>query len=371
MSEDLYLELIQSIKNVFSSDYSTKELSDFCETSYTAMHELRHHKRDFMSAGLKICLALYRFAVLHHLNEEYLKKEKKKGSYHVVNLSVPMNRIIVAQNPLDLFAYGFLKITWPEEEYLQNNFQLKRLQISDRVFTTHSNILYDCSDFDLSFKCGYNGTGPNNFLTFLKNYSAIDEEQLKDIIFHNDVVEYNFKTDTISGFSSKILNKKIDLYFQNKKLIIVLRNYINPFLQKSSQKLTLEDAASDILFLEDILSNNYGLSVEPRCIRYIPECVHREKEIYLLDNKIRGNLQPENHIHIVLEYDEFEIWIPYSLYQFKGDIFSNEEILSFVNSMNLAIHKNEEGFLQSIIHSYKSIDDVQTLVVRKKDSLSS
>ncbi len=355
MSEDLYLELIQSIKNVFNSDYSTTEISNFCETSYTAISELRRYKRDIMSAGLKTCLALYRFAVLHHINEEYLKKEKKKGSFHTITLPVPMNRIVVAQNPLDLFAYGFFKITYPNHEFISNSNELTRLETSDSVFLSSLNRIYHCDDFELNFKCGYTGTGPKNFVSFLENHSKINKKELEDIIFNHMVVEYNLSTDTLTGYPSLISNKNIELYFYNRKLIIVLKDYCNSLLFKKSKNLKLVESVNDILFFQDMLNKHYGFSVEMRNVLYIPECVHSEEGLYTLSNPRRA-LYPEDDIFIVLEYDEFEIWLPYNLCQTKGDIFSNEEMVQFLNHLGITID-------YAPVNKRKLIEDIQVLPI--------
>lgn len=356
-------ELTKSIENVLNSDFSSKELSEFCNVSYTTINELRSGKRDINNSGLHLCLKLYRFALNNNLADSFFVKESRKGNSPYVTLLTSMDKIFVSFNREDLFAYGMFKPN--HSTSLGNPNKLETIYPSDAVFVTKDGTLLECSDFGFQFKCRYGGTGPHNFLDFLKQYSTISEEELKEVIFSSDVVEYDFESDQIIGHPSKIPGGAVDFYWLNGKLIIKLNNYDNSIYARRNprqQEPTLESAASDIIYLATVLESQYNLSSELKDVLYVPR--NSSDSRYTL---YRGGLRFSNDIHIALQFDSYEIWLPYSIHQNKGDIFTNPEFSQFLNDLGIEYVPEKKGILTSFLAVQNPITDIQRLNINNLD----
>lgn len=354
-------ELIESIKNVLNSDFTSKEISDYCDISYTTINELRNGKRDLDKCSLQICRSLYSFATKNYLNQEFLDHERRKGHHKYIPLSLPIKRILVSLEPHDLFAYGILKITDTDSDYQKKTNTLEHLNISNSVFITDKGSVYDTSEFGYQFNCGYGGSGPTNLVQFLEKYSKLSTQELKEVIFNNSVVEYNFELDEITGFPSKIPGRSADFYLLNGKLIIVLNNFDNHINHPKRETLDLNSAAGDIQFLVSTLENYYGFSSQVNLIKYIPNAKVTNGSIYNR-NTYNRPIHYNNDIHIVFEFSDYEIWLPYCLYQTKGDIFMNEELYSLMQLLGIQ-YTPQKNALGMITQKYTPIEDIQELPI--------
>lgn len=361
---DLDYELTQSIKNVLNSDFSSKEISDFCNVSYTTINELRNGKRVLTNSGLQLCLALYRYSLNHNLNEQYLYEQSRKGSYNRVNLNTSMEKVIVSFDSENLFAYGLLKETSSTNIFPQSQHKLQRLYLSDSIFITDSGSILNCSDFGYQFKCRYGGTGPNNLLSFITKYSNISPEELKKTIFTSEVVEYDFKTDTITGRPAKIPSGSASFYSLDGKLIILLNNYDNSIsnFRRGGESLNLESAASDINFLKGIMHDYYDLSTKIKNILYIPK--HPRNSPYTFHKR---GLRTRNDVHIVIQFEEFEIWLPYSIHQTKGDIFNHVDFKLLLENLEINYNVEQQHAFASLFTRQKDIDEIQVLPIEYSD----
>lgn len=346
-----YFELFPSIKNVLNSDFTTKKLSDFCNVSSTSIADLRTGKRHLDNTSLQTALSLYRFSVQNNLNAEYLRAKDMKGKLSSIPLNLPLKKVTVSFAPLDLFSYGLFKQSDIKNEIPQNTNVLKKINLSTAVFTTKDDKLYDCYEFGYSFNCRYVGAGPNNFIRFIENFSNIDEKTLKEIVYANSVVEYDFQNDTITGYPSLIEGQPLTLLSLNEKLIIMLDKYNNSFNQSSRNSVNLKSALSDISFISDILDKNYDLDSELKTVCYIPK--EAQNDLHAL-NDLHSFERSDNGIQLVLEYTDFEIWIPYHIKHQKGDIAYNEEIRLFLDALGVPCTPLDISLTQKISNVLKS-----------------
>lgn len=341
MYDNFFLEIIQSARNVLNSNFSTKEISDKCNVSYTTISELRHEKRDIRKSNLEICNALYLFAKNNNLDQQFLNNEKMKGKFKHIPLSLQINQIVVSFEYYDLFAYGIFKEINNSTRISKPN-TLINLDISKSVFITNKEQIYDTYEFGHKFNCRYGGTGPNNLLRFLLQYSALDSHELEDVIFNNSVVQYDFESDTIQGFPSKIEGNSIELYSLNGKLIITLNNYDN----SHNEKINLIDAVNDIATLNTILDEGYKFDNKLESFYYIPKEQITNDSPYSRKSQIR--YMRNNDIHIVLEYTDYEIWLPYRIYDSIKDVYLNDELKAFYNTLGIVYDHSSKGLISTL-----------------------
>ncbi|MFD2308651.1 hypothetical protein, partial [Enterococcus termitis] len=343
-----------------------KELSEACDVSQTTINELRSGKRELRKTSLQNALSLYHFACRNEMNAEHIMENEKKGKFSTIPLNLSVSKVLVSFENLDLFAYGVLKQSYNDAEFPNRKDRLENLHLSTAVFITKDGKIYNCEEFGYTFNCRYNGAGPNNLVRFLQKFSNLDEAQLSQVIHANSVVEYDFQTDTIAGYPSLIEGQPITLLSFNEKLIIMLNKYENSSLKKWKESVTLESAPSDILFLTNTLEENYKLSAKIKAIYHIPK--NAQNEQYSLSQLPRFQ-RPNNGIQIVIEYEDFEIWLPYKIYQAKGDIFENEEMNLFLNGLGITYNPEKKNFIQTLLDSKEPIDKISTLPVYYEDEL--
>lgn len=364
MIQNLSYEIKPSILNLLNSDFSTKEISDACNISQTTINELRNEKRELENTSLQNALSLYRFSIRHNLDTVYLEKEEQKGHFSNIPLNLSISKVMVSFEDYDLFAYGILKNYYEKTKFPNNLDELKELHLSSASFITKDGKIYHCDEFGYQFKCRYRGNGPGNFVRFLQEYSKIDEEELEKVIFSNSVVEYDFQTDTITGHPSIIEGSPFTLYSLNEKLIVLLNKYDSTTLMSDRTDISLESASSDISFLVNMLAENYNLSPKIKDIFHIPsnaqESVHSLRQIPRYE-------RPTNGISIILDYGDFEIWLPYKIYQKKGDIFKNKEMLLLLDGLGVTYNPEKKNFIQTIFDSHEPIADISRISVQYEE----
>lgn len=337
------LEIKKSISNVLQSSYTSKEISDFCDISFTTISELRTGKRDLNKINFSFCQSLYKFAVSHNINQEYINTEKKKGNHKYIPIDMDIKKIIVSFEPLDLFAYGYLNSKSLSNYLFVKPNTLSKLDISKSLFIDTQNNLYDTYTLGHFFNCRYGGSGPNNFVDFLSKYSKLQESDLKSTIFNNSVVEYNLETDELKSFPSKISGTPITFYSLNNKLILVLNKYGYNFREENPG---LDHAITDILYILDLLSEKYGYNNNIQQVKYINNHDTDETSIYRLTPK---NLHRQNNdAHIIFEFEQFEIWLPYEIHQERGNIFSNPDFQKLITGLNIQKPLNDKFFSTTV-----------------------
>lgn len=366
MYQDLYFELLPSIQNVLDSNLSTKEISENCDISQTTVNELRNGKRELVKTSLQNALSLYHFACKNKINIEFTKQREKKKVFPSIPLDLSDGKIMVASEYLDLFAYGILKESYSKDPFPNNNERLKHLDLSKAVFISSNDRIYTCNEFGHSFNCGYEGAGPRNFVNFLKKYSNIEETRLEQIIFNNSVIEYDFRNDIITSYPSLIENRPFSILSLDGKLILLLDKYDNSVLRNTIAKVTLDSAPSNILFLTKILEENYNLSTKIKNIYHIPE--NSQNSIHSL-RYIPKFERPNNRVQIIIEFDDFEIWLPYKIHQTKGDIFKNPEMLSFLDGLGISYNPEKKNFIQTFRNSIENIDKISKLSIHYDENL--
>lgn len=324
-------EIIKSIRNIFDSNISTNDISKDSGVPYDEILELRNNKKDIYSISVEDCIALYNFATTNRLNQEVLDYKNIKK----VNLQLPINKIIVSFNNQDLFALGKMIISNREEEFTRDN--LVPLRLANSVFETENGKLYDSYEFNEKFNCNYGGSGPSALVNFIEKYSKIDINQLRNVIFNNEVVTYDLKNDKIIGEKINLDLSGIVLNKFNSKLIITLNNYLN--IGIGSKNNTLDGAIRQIDILNRILVDKYRKNSSLKSISYIysfkeDTLKYCDSETVTLDSiKYR----------IILDYNDYEIWIPYFITD-KDIIFSNE-FKTFIDNLGINIEYNTKDYI--------------------------
>ncbi|KGL43636.1 hypothetical protein [Listeria newyorkensis] len=365
MQENPYLEIIKSIYNVFTSDFSTTAISESCEISYTTVSELRRNKRELSNTSIEICNSLYRFAKQNQLDEQFLQKEKQKGSNNIINIEIPMKKVIVSFEPHDLFCLGLLHIK--NESEIQSSDSFSRIDMSESLFIAENNKKYDAYDLGFRFNCRYAGTGPNNFADFIFDHSKMSKEEIQDVVFNHSIVEYDFHNDTLTPFESTIHQNNASFGMLHNKLIILFNFWDNNDMLRYNNKdeLLLEKAAFDINLFRQIMQDQYEKSPDILHIRYIKN--HLSDDTLKYKNKGSYFYARHNNVHIVIEFADYEIWLPYRIYQDKGSIFKNEEMASLLSALDITLNTQNENKFTNFLEKFKDSDPIQTLSITKID----
>ncbi|EKZ0363066.1 hypothetical protein [Enterococcus faecalis] len=368
MMYDLGLEMRISIRNVLDSDFTTKEISEACDISQTTINELRNKKREIGSTSFQNAYSLYRFAIVHKLDSRYLNKQEMKGNISYISLDINISKVIVSFEEYDLLAYGILKNISRKNDSPNRRDKLITNEVSTAVFVTKDGCVYDCEEFGYQFKCRYGGTGPNNFVDFLEEYTKMNREKLEEVIFNSSVVEYNFENDTITGFPAVIKGRPFQLYSFNEKLILFLNCYDNSFgaLRRYGYNIDLLSAATEIKFLASKLSEAYNLSTKIKDVTYIPKC---DKDSKLSIKQLPRYNRFSNDVSIIIDYGAFEFWLPYRIHQEKGDIFENEEMLQLLEGLDLSYNPEKKSFIQTYFDSKEPIEKAIKLSIQYEDDM--
>lgn len=326
-------EIIKSIKNLFDSNINTDDISKGSGVAYDEILGLRNNEKDIYSISVETCMALYNFAVVNKLNQKVLDLKNRKGIYNEVDLQLPIDKIVVSFNNQDLFALGKMIISNAEEEFTKD--KLVHLRLANSVFEAESGKLYDTYEFGEKFNCNYGGSGPNALVGFIEKYSSIDINQLRNVIFNNEIVIYDFKNDKITGekINNDLSGIKLNKY--NAKLIVTLDNYSNiEVIDKN-----LEDSVVEIELVNKILYDKYNKDTSLISISYIYEyngdtIKYCDSETITIDS---------TKYRIILEYNDHEIWIPYFINE-KDAIFSSE-FNKFIEQLGVALKYNTKDYI--------------------------
>jgi hypothetical protein len=353
----LPMEIDLSIRNVLNGNFSTSEIAKFCDVSTTTINDLKKRKRDIDSSSLELCMNLYQFAMQHGVNDDAIRAEEMKGRNSFIEPSFEVSKLYVAFDELDLIPYGAMNIYERQYDFPRNHDQMDKLYLSDAVFITPNKKKLNARDLGYSFKCRYGGTGPNNLVDFLKNYSRISVDELKEVIFNSDVIEYDFKKDRIRGLPKRFREGSISLYSLKGKLEFFLEKFDNnPFFKKAEDS-SIEQAAVNILEIAEMLHEQYALSPLLKFVHYYP--MHDTYNEYTRETFTFH----QSDIHIVFEFQEYEICLPYRIDQNKGDIFKSEEMQILLNGLGIEYKPENTGVFWGTIDSLKKIDGKQSLEV--------
>lgn len=358
MSVSDQYNIYKSIRNLLNSSISTKEISKTTNISPTTVNELRNESRDIDKTSFQNAFSLYNMSIQNKLNEEYLIKERNKGYTTSVPLHIAFEKVIVSFEPLDLLAYGILKTTSAQNLFSNLDNVLQNLPITKSAFITKEGKVFDCEDFGYQFNVRYYGAGPSNFVQFLSEFSKLETEKIREIVGTNSIVEYNFLNDTFATYHSIISESAYSFYTLNNKLIVYLSAFDNSHNHFTSvfreRDLKLSDAATDVLKIQDILGRNYNSPSQLKSIAYIPNKKHISRSMSFVNS-------PQNDTYVKLIYTNYEIWIPYQIFQENGNIFDSQEMQSLINALGLKNGVTKVGSIKKAIQSFQSIDDIQTM----------
>lgn len=338
-------EIIKSIENLLESSVSAATISKSCDISYTTISELKNQKREIENVSFSILMKLYNFSIDNHLDNAYLQKEKQKGRNQFVTVELPLKKILVSFEDLDLMALGYSYFKNENKKILNEPI---RLIPSKSLLITKDNHYYDASEFDLSFQCSYGGTGPNAFVNFIENYSNIKKNDLKQIIFNNSVVEYDFEHDTIAGFDSKLPGRPFLFYKIGKRFIVTLNTDKDVFIHNTVDK-QYQNMLKQLEYLITLLSKDFGFTETLNKIHYVPTYEAAKEANFQLSTTHCSYGDPL--YHTILKFEDYEIWLPHS-YSVKGNAFKSQFMIdllkyfkqdtSFFNKIN-SITNNDIG----------------------------
>ena len=350
---DLQLEILNSIRNLFNSGLSSTYISEKANIAYTTVNELRNYKRSLEKVSFNTINKLYYLSVMENLNEEKINRKKRNDLNDGINVKLKIDEIIVAFKSIDLFAVGKLVIENSNEifnkdyriTYSENNLP-KLVHLDNSIFTTR-NKNYSSREFGYQFNCNYMGTGPNDLLNFIDGYSNIGRNFLKEIIFNKEIVVYNFQKDEINGYDSFFKNDSISIYYYNNKLIFKLHEFDNLHtkitpLHKEKEKVILKDSAKQIFKILKIFKDVYKEDITLKSIKFINDINADVNKIY----KFNNNINMQEDCYIILIYNDFEIWIPYFLYKDN----KKSEITEFLNELGETLPKVSDWKLNSGVY---------------------
>lgn len=350
-------EVRNSIRNILTDEFSTSEIADYCEVSNSTINELKNGKRKIEASSFELAMNLYRFAMLHEVNDDNIRMEELKGKNCFIEPSFEVSKLFVAFNPQDLIPYGAMNVYEKKYDFPKNQDQLERLYLSDAVFVKPSGKMINCRDLGYSFKCRYAGTGPSNLVRFLSNYSRMSEEELQEVIYYSSVIEYDFKNDTIRGLPAAFSEGSIEAFSLQGKLEIILDEYDNNPSIIRGRKSEIQTAAQSVKKLAVMMKEQYRLKSNLQYIHYYPD------QDDFSEHYTASVVSQHREINIILEFPEYDICIPYKIDQEKGDVFKSLEMTALLEGLGLEYNPEKAGVFRSTFESLKPIRGKQSFQV--------
>jgi hypothetical protein len=365
--EEYLIEIKLTILNVFHSKFTSKEISEETGISYTTIVDLRSLKRNLDTTNFKNIESLYLFGAKHNLSYNFLSEEKKKGKYRIVPIDVPIKKIIVAFDEMELFPLGYLISEDNLPIISEDREKLEHIRLPNSgVVIDRYNHLFDAYQLGLSFNVNYNGGGPNTFVRFLEKYSKIPLEEIKRKIYTESILEYDFDYDTLTPLPSRLPEFPFELYKKNGRLIIAINNSSNDhFLSidddnDNNKIIALSKTIKEII---QIMENSYHFNVNPVALHYVPERAKNRYEYNLKDEA--HYFYDDNQYHMIFEFLNFEIWLPFSLGIDKGNPFKHPVYQNFFENLNYYLNEEELNFFKQkykeYIESNEPLDTIRTL----------
>ncbi|MDY6228795.1 MAG: hypothetical protein SPH93_14235 [Clostridium sp.] len=327
-------EVEDSIFNLLNSKISANKISEETKIDLEEVEELKKDILNIDKTSFDKIIKLYYCSVNNKLDRKFKNEELKKGTYKSVELNIPVRKLYVSGHHYGLFSIGKL------EEKKQNcklgycNNNLERLDLEQNIFINND----DCIEYKgYIFTCGYNGAGPRSLSDFICKHSKLKKEEIENIIFNNDIIEYDFYEDKIISYENNLLdgdklNEFVELFRYNNKLIIKI---LEP-------KKILKNYVQKIYKVCEILENKYNKDLSIKRVKYINKYNTEETKIYKSDTYMLDR----NRIDLVLEFEEFEIWLSSGIY--GDDIFREKKMMEFIRELGIEI-KIEAGLLDKFI----------------------
>lgn len=255
-----------------------------------------------------------------------------------VQVSVPLDlkKVIVAFNKLDFFVRGYYQVhTDPKST------KFNQVEIPDSVFVTDNNKWFDTFDFNHRFNCNYGGTGPNNLVRFLKEYTDTNEETLEKVIFHNPVVEYDFTEREIVPLDSYFgEDDRLDITAKKDgKLVFFVGNHADMFSNDIISK--------EVILITKVMNQLLNKQIKLQDIIYIGDANSEEYHYY-------SSERIQTRYNLIIRFQDFEIWINHFFGMEQHDIQFDESFKDFLNQLN--IYLSNEKYNNSF---YKIIDKIK------------
>ena len=335
MNKDLPLMMLSSARNVFKTNLTNKAMSDYCGVSFTTISELRAGKRSLLNTSFRTVSELYRLSREQNVNQERLESKNQLGRLGEISLTMKPKKLFVSQHPYDLLAHGFLGTRNFSPLTISCSYEMKLLNIYNSVFVDEQDNVHSTYKLNHTFNCGYGGHGPNNLVRFLSKYSTIPVEELMEVIFLNDVVLYDFIEDTIEGYESKTKDMNFHLYTADSRLLVLFGvDDYETFLYEKDNRI--EKIANDISRIEELFSSKYSLDINLKEICYVFRSSSEETKKYA--SPTYGN----KDYHIILKYEHFEIWLPYSIGGDGENVFENPVLSLLVGGKHSDFFANKK-----------------------------
>ncbi|EPM6858992.1 hypothetical protein ACTPGW_002618 [Enterococcus faecalis] len=359
---NLNIELIRSVRNLLESDVSNKEIAETCKLSNKTVSDLRTNKKPLETVLFSTMSNLYFLSKSKKLDVFSQEEEKQKGTYSALPLQLDVKQIFVSFEKEDTFLNGFMV----KQEVSKPN-ELTRLDEPQAVFLLDSGELVNAWEVGYKFLCRYGGTAPNEFLRTLTQYSRIPEHKLQEIIFHSSSVLYDVKEDTIKGLTTVSKERKFDLFSYQGKLIITLKYLENELQFRESNELrggkkkevTMDFVVDEIIFFREKLKEKYNYQSEIKKVKYINDAYDEKgiAQLYQSDSIYSHS----NDFKIIIEFDDYELWIPYDLWlskKYKGDVFETEEMNILLSGLGIS-YDNE-----SMLKKWKTVSPISEISLK-------
>ncbi|MDU2702383.1 MAG: hypothetical protein E7C47_09610 [Veillonella sp.] len=324
-------EIEESLFKLFESNISSEIISNNVNMSVDEIESIRNDILRIDDISYKNLIRLYNFAVEQKVNKAFLDKENKKGSCNRINIDIPVRKLYVSWGNYGLFSLGILEEKNKNHELKYKKDKVESLYLANNIFVnSYNEVVYKMDS--TKFLCGHYGGGPISFKAFIREYSKINEREIEEIIYKNPIVSYDFYEDKLEAYENVLLENKndnykefIEIYKYNEKLIIKL---VNNTIDRRNE-INLDECAEKIYIVLNILKDKYKKDINFRQIKYIKNYSSNETKIF------SKGLLDKNAIDLILEFDEFEIWMCTGIH--SDDIFREEEMIKFLEKLGIKV----------------------------------
>ncbi|SQB58077.1 hypothetical protein [Clostridium perfringens] len=331
---NILLETSLSILNLLNSDVTSERISQESKININKIDDLRENKIKLNNLTFRETEKLYNLSVNLKLDNKYLESLKSKGKHSSVKINMPVEKLFVSRYDLGLFSLGKFFDINTVFKLKSNSGDLEPVyNITSALISESKENIYPNFAKNLSFLTGYEGGSPRRLADYIEKYSNISRQDIENIIFSKNLIEYDFESDELIGYDNPFVecnngveSEFLNLYRYNNKLIFKIKGF------KVNENYNLNENTDRILKICNVMQEYYSSNLDLKEIRYIKNFTLEETKKYKFNN-VYNNIY--DYVNLVFVFNEFEIWIPTKIHE--ENVFNKKEMREFLETLNLTV----------------------------------
>lgn len=245
-----------------------------------------------------------------------------------VDVTMDIDRVIVAQNKQELFMMGFYDVREDPEDNLFN-----KIVVPDNVFINKYGCWFNTADFDARFNCNYGGGGPGNYVRFLMKNTNLTPEYLESIIHNNEIVECDMDNEKLIVHEPQLQNRGLNFKAtKDGKIVFFLQNDPHILFRGGMDKFI-----DQIIFthnvIEKVADNNKDSSLKK--IIYLGDMNSDKFRKY--NNGLDSSSITRDVYNFIIEYENFEVWAYYPFIEKQRVVAFDEKFKEVLQRIGITL----------------------------------